>query len=151
MSPRNVGLVYEGRKKWRFWSSVVIIRIKGLAELIVSVDVKFVFVDKPVLLDLESTIKVALEGGFCGGLEEEKVSESEMEGCNEEAYGLHNIPAKFPECEPHESQGLYCQEAQSTIKLASDQGFCFLVNYCLLLLQLLQFHPSWVIWMGYCF
>ena len=115
----------------------VVIGIAGFAEFIVSVDVELVSVHEALLLGLESAIEVALKSWLRRCLEEEKVGKAEVEWCDKEANGLHHVPAKFPESEPHEPKGLDHQEAKSAIELHSDQGFGFVIYYCLLFLHLL--------------
>lgn len=98
----------EGR--FRFCTTMVM-RTTCLAELVVLLDVKVVCLHEALLLGLESAMEVALEGGLCGGSEEEKVSKCKVHGSNEEAYGFHYVPTQLPESEPHEPKSLHYQEA----------------------------------------
>lgn len=79
--------VWRGREAW----------IAGFAELIVLFDVEAVQFHELFLLGLESALEVAFKRGLRGGPEEEAIAESEVEGGDEEAYGLHHIPAQLPE------------------------------------------------------
>ena len=112
----------EVGKRLRFGTGIT--WITCLAELVVPSNVKVVCFHEPLLLGLEPGMEKALEGGLSGGPEEENVCKSHVQRGDKEAYGLHHIPAQLPERKPHEPNGLGQQEAQPTIKLPSDLGFC---------------------------
>lgn len=115
---REMLWVWRGRAAW----------ITGFAELIVLLDVEAVDFHELLLFGFESAPEVAFKRGLRGGPEEEAVAESEVERGDEEAYGLHHVPAQLPEGEPHEAQCLDHHKSQSTVQLAADQGLGFLVD-----------------------
>lgn len=136
---REMLWVWKGRGAW----------IAGFPELVVPVDVEVVEIHELFLFDLESALEVAFKRGLRGGPEEEAVAESEVERGDEEAYGLHHVPAQLPEGEPHEAQRLDHHKSQPTVQLATDQGPGFLVDFGLSDLHLLQLFYSRVVRIGY--
>lgn len=113
-----------------------VVWVEGMAKLGVLVDVKVIGLHETLLLGLKTTLEVALKSRLCGGPYEEAVAQCEMKRGHEEAYGLHHVPAQFPESEPHGRQRLDQYESQPTVELASDQVPGFLVDYHLLSLQM---------------
>lgn len=71
-------LVELWSRRFRFCAASAITWITSLVELTIPMDIKVVCLHEALLFDLKSAMEIALEGGFCGGPNEENVSKSKV-------------------------------------------------------------------------
>lgn len=117
----------------------------GSPELVVPAEIKIPGLHQALLLSHEPALEEALERRLLLGPEEEGVAGHEVHGRHVEADGLHDVPRKLPECEPHEAGSLDDQVGQTAPQLPTHLERRGAVNVRLLCLHGLQLFPYRVI------
>ncbi|KMT08502.1 hypothetical protein BVRB_6g137890 [Beta vulgaris subsp. vulgaris] len=75
---------------------------------------------KALLLSTKAAMEEAFERRFLRCSKEECIAKHKVGRSNIEANGLHYIPRKFPECEPHKGRGLDHHVAQPSPQLPAN-------------------------------